>query len=96
MFKSVGHRTCPVPHKERSVTPRTAHIIRALEVWLGSFFSSLRPRRALDAEKIAAAVEFFGFSPADSFSLVQISSPKLPLSSLRRDSLLSREFKGLG
>jgi len=96
VFKSVGNRTRSVPHKERPVTPRTAHIIRALEVWLGSFFSSPRPRCALDAKKIAAVVEFFGFSPADSFSPTQISSPKLPLSSLRRDSLLSREFKGLG
>ena len=96
VFKSVGHRTRLVPHKERPVTPRTTHIICTPEVWLGSFFSSPRPRRALDTERIAAAVKFFGFSPVDSFSPAQFSSPKIPLSSLHRDSLLSHEFKGLG
>ena len=38
VFKSGGHRTRPVPHKERPVTPRTAHITHASGVWLGSFF----------------------------------------------------------
>jgi len=38
--ESGGHRTRPVLHKERPVTPRRAHIDRALGLYAAGFFSS--------------------------------------------------------
>ena len=76
--ESGGHRTRPVPHKERPVTPRTAHITRAQGISRAVVFSAPRfqppQRRALVAESAAAGG--FIFFDEVSFSLVHSSAPK--------------------
>ena len=97
--ESGGHRTRPVPHKERPVTPRRAHKARAQGVsWpLFLFLSRSRPSRALLLRALAPPPLSVRRSPAPlKFSPRQICPRSSPLPSLCVALRITQRFKGVG
>ena len=81
--ESGGHRTRPVPHKERPVTPRRAHKARAqghlVEVF-SIFFPSPEPHNSSSVPLLVAAAGIWLLRRSRSFSLApdllqRLSSP---------------------